>query len=696
MVLIYGCNNKKQAASNNPFFNEWKTPFGAPPFDKIKNEHYLTAIIEGIKLHEAEISAIIADTTVPGFKNTVEAFDKSGDFLARVSNVFFNLVEANTNDEMQGLALEIGPKVSGHRDNIFLNQDLFNKIKTVYDKRNEEQLDSVQIRVIEKYYESFVRNGANLDSSQKAELRNINDKLTNLTIRFGQNLLSETNKSFRLVIDNIADLKGLPENIIAGAAEQAQADSLDGKWVFTLHKPSLIPFLQYADNRALREKIYTGYFMRGNNNNEFDNKALIKEIVVLRARKASLLGFSNFAGYVLDVNMAKTTGAVYSFLDELWAPSLKVAKNEVKEMQSIIDNEGGNFKIQPWDWWYYSEKLRKQKFDLDESELKPYFKLENVRNGMFTVASNLYGVSFIKTDSVPVYHPDVEVFESKDTNGALLGILYLDYFPRAGKQGGAWCTSFRDAVYRNGDRVAPLVSIVCNFTKPTGGVPSLLSWDEVTTLFHEFGHALHALFTDGKYDKTAGNVPRDYVELPSQIMENWASEPEVLKIYAKHFETGATIPDALIKKLENSRYFNQGFEMTEYLAASVLDMDYHTLSGSGTIEDVLAFENSSLDKIGLIDEILPRYRSTYFAHIFDGGYAAGYYVYMWAAVLDADAFAAFKESGDIFNRQLAAGFRKYCLAEIGDHNPMEQYIKFRGKKPSVEPLLTRRGLKQQQ
>lgn len=693
MVLLTACTKKTISDSDNPFFGEWKTPYGVPPFDKIKTVHYLPAILEGISQHEKEIAAIIEDQNTPGFENTILALDKSGDMLARVNNVFNNLNEANTDDEMQKLAFEIGPKVSAHCDNIFLNDNLFQKIKVVYENRHSANLDSLQIRVVEKYYQSFVRNGANLDTAQKTELRKINDKLTNLTIQFGQNLLAETNKSLRLEIDNKNDLKGLPENVISGAAEQATADSLEGKWVFTLQKSSMIPFLQYADNRELREKIYKGYFMRGNNNNEYDNKALISEIAELRATKAKLLGFENYAAYVIDVNMAKTTDAVYEFLNELWEPSLKVAQSEVKQMQSIIDKEGGNFKLASWDWWYYAEKLRRQKYNLDESELKPYFKLDNVRDGMFWVANQLYGISFVKLDSLPLYHPEVEVYEAKDTNGALLGILYLDYYPRASKQGGAWCTTFRDPVYRKDVRVAPVVSIVCNFTKPAGDVPSLLTWDEVTTLFHEFGHGLHTLFTDGKFDKTAGNVPNDYVELPSQVMENWAAEPAVLKFYGKHYQTGKTIPDDLINKIKNSSHFNQGFEMTEYLAASILDLDYHILNDGAKIEDVLAFESTSMNKIGLIEEIIPRYRSTYFAHIFDGGYAAGYYVYMWAAVLDADAFAAFKESGDIFNKELAADFRKYCLAEIGDYEPMENYIKFRGKKPSVEPLLQRKGLK---
>jgi peptidyl-dipeptidase Dcp len=454
----------------------------------------------------------------------------------------------------------------------------------------------------------------------------------------------------------------------------------------------MIPFLQYAQNRDLREKIYRGYFMRGNNGNANDNNGIIAKMVKLRAQKAKLLGYESFADYVIEENMAKTPGNVYDFLMRLWKSALPMSQKEVVEMQKIIDREGGKFKLEPWDWWYYAEKVRKEKYNLDDSALRPYFSLSGVRDGMFMVANRLYGISFTQRADLPVYEKDVEAFEVKEADGKPLGILYLDYFPRDGKDAGAWCTDFRSAVNENGKRIDPIVSIVCNFTKPSGNMPALLNWDEVTTIFHEFGHALHGLFVQGDYYRTAGNVPTDYVELPSQIMENWAGEPVVLKAYAKHYKTGEPIPDELIEKIQKSSLFNQGFETIEYLAASILDMDFHTLKDSLPVS-VGEFEKQSMDKIGLIKEILPRYRSTYFAHIFNGGYPAGYYVYIWAAVLDADAFNAFRESGDIYNPELAAKFRKYCLAESGNDEGMIQYKKFRGQEPSVDPLLKRRGLK---
>ncbi|MBN2215583.1 MAG: M3 family metallopeptidase [Bacteroidales bacterium] len=693
IIILNSCKKQDKTDISNPFFSEWDTPFGVPPFCKIKNKHYLPAFEEAIRQDSAEVADILANPGEPTFDNTILPLDKGGDLLSKVARVFFNLSDAHTNDSIQMLARKVAPMLSAHRDDILMNDALFNRVKKVYEQRNTSGLDKSQIRVVEKYYESFVRNGANLNDADKEKLRKLNEELTGLSVRFGQNLLAETNKSYRLVIDNKEDLSGLPENIIAGAADAALADSLEGKWLFTLHKPSWIPFLQYSQRRDLREKIYRGYYMRGNNNNEYDNKEIVKRIATLRAGRAGLLGFDNHASYIIDINMAKTPEKVYDFLYQLWEPALKRSKQEVKDMQAIINAGGDKFKLDTWDWWYYAEKVRKQKYNLDEAELKPYFKLENVRDGMFWVASRLYGISFTKLDNMPVYHPEVEVYEVKEADSSHLGLLYLDYYPRESKSGGAWCTSFRDAKYRDNRKIPPIISIVCNATKPAGDVPSLLTWDDVTTLFHEFGHALHGLFTDGKYDRTAGNVQRDFVELPSQIMEHWAAEPEVLKYYGKHYETGETIPDELIEKIQKSGHFNQGFETVEYLAAAILDLDYYMLNPGDSVSDVLAFEKQSMDRIGLISEIIPRYRSTYFAHAFEGGYDAGYYVYIWAAVLDADAFDAFKRSGDIFNKELAAKFRKHCLAEGGEDEGMVQYRLFRGQDPSVEPLLIKRGLK---
>ncbi len=676
----------------NPFFSEYKTPFQVPPFDKIDTTDYMPAFMEGIKQHNAEIDAIVNNTTFPDFTNTILAFDKSGKLLTRVSKVFYNLNEAETNKQIQSIARKLSPIMSKHGDDIALNEKLFAKIKAVYEKRKTMNLDSQQLRVVEKYFRDFERQGANLSPEKKDQLRKLNEELSMLSLTFGENLLAETNENFQLVISDKKDLAGLPQGVIDGAAETANEKGMKGKWVFTLSKPSMIPFLQYAKNRELREKIYRGYYMRGNNGNKNDNKEIVSKIVKLKLEKARLLGFDSYAAYVVDDNMAKTPATVNDFLDKLWSAALPVAKKEVDEMQKIIDREGGGFKLQTWDWWYYAEIIHKEKYSLDESELKPYFSLANVRDGMFMVATRLYGITFNKRTDLPVYQKDVETYEVLEGDGRHLGILYLDYHPRDGKRGGAWCTDFQSAGWEKGKKIDPIISVTCNFTKPTADAPSLLSWDETTTLFHEFGHALHGLFTEGKYSRTAGSVPQDYVEMPSQINENWASEPEVLKSYAKHYKTGEPIPNNLIEKIQNASLFNQGFETIEYLAASILDMDYHGMTDTRDI-DVVKFEADAMKKIGLIPEILPRYRTTYFAHIFGGGYAAGYYVYIWAAVLDADAFNAFKSSGDIFNKDLAAKFRKYCLAESGNDEGMKQYRKFRGQDPSIDALLKRRGLK---
>ena len=674
----------------NPFFTEYKTPFHVPPFSLIKIQHYLPAFEKGIAEQQTEIDAITDNIAAPTFENTIAAFDKSGKQLKKVSSVFYSLNSANTNPEMQALNRQIAPLTTKHRDNISLNVKLFQRIKTVYLDLEKSKLNADQKRVVEKYYQDFVRNGANLNETDKTKLRDLNQKLSVASIKFNEDLLAETNSNFKLVIDNKYDLDGLPEGSITAAADEAKKAGLEGKWVFTLQKPSMLPFLQYAKNRALREKLYRGYFMRGNNNNEFDNKELILAIMNLRSEKAKLLGFKTHAEYVISNNMAQTPEKVNTFLEDLMKPAQEVAKRDCDEMQKIIDREGGQFKLEPWDWWYYTEIVRKEKYKLEESELKPYFALENVRNGMFAVANKLYGITFKKMTDCPVYLPEVEAYEVKDEKGFHLGVLYLDYFPRPGKRVGAWCGRFRSQYYENGKRITPVVTIVTNFTPPSGNTPSLLSWDEVTTLFHEFGHGLHGLFTDGKYERTAGNLQRDMVELPSQIMENWAAEPEVLKMYAKHYLTGEVMPDELMNRLTNSMKFNEAFNTVEYIAASLLDLDWHSFTEPQKV-DVNDFEKKAMSKIGLMEEILPRYRSTYFSHII-GGYDAGYYVYLWAAVLDADAFQSFVDSKDIYNKQIASKFRKYILTEGGSDEGMVQYMKFRGQEPSREPLLNKRGL----
>ena len=682
--------NSTTQTAKNPLIEKFQTPFEVPPFELIKLEHFLPAIKKGIEIQNTEIQSIIKNSASPDFSNTILPYDNCGELLSKASRVFSNLNGANTTPELQKLAREITPLLTKHRDNISLNPELFSRIKSVYDRRNELKLDFDQRRVVEKIYNDFVRGGANLSDGDKIKLRALNESLSKLSLQFGENVLAETNKTFRLVVDNKKDLEGLSDDVISAAALQAKADTIPGKWSFTLQKPSMLPFLQYAKNRALREKLYRGYFMRCDNDNKYDNKEIIRKIVQLRDEKGKLMGYKNFASFVIDENMAKTPEKVDEFLQKLWVPALKRAKNELREMQAIVDQEGGNFKLQSWDWWYYAEKLRKAKYNLDEEEVKPYFQLENVRDGMFSVANKLYGITFNKRSDIPVYHTEVMAYEVKDNDHSHLGVLYLDFHPRDGKRAGAWCTTFRSQQYREGKKITPVVSMVMNFTRPAGNTPALLSFDEVSTMFHEFGHALHRLLQDQPYDRTGGDVPRDFVELPSQIMENWASEPEVLQSYARHYKTGAVIPETLIAKLEKSRQFNQGFETVEYLAASLLDMKYHTPE-TPIIGDIRDFENKYLLKEGLIPEILPRYRSTYFSHIFSGGYSAGYYVYIWAAVLDADAFNAFKESGDLFNKDLASRFRT-LLSKSGSDDGMKIYEKFRGKAPDIQPLLKRRGL----
>ena len=676
----------------NPFLSEYTTPFQVPPFDQIKNEHYLPAFEAGMKEQLAEVEAIVNNAEPATFENTILPYDKSGQTLNRVSNVFFNLNECLTNDEMVAIAEQVLPMLSKHSDSIMMNPKLFERIDYVYQHRNETGLDDQQIRVVEKYHQDFMRHGAGLPADKQAELSRINEQLSTLSLQFGNNLLKE-NAGYKLVIENEADLAGLPQTSIDAAAEQAKAEGMEGKWVFTLSKPSLIPFLQFADNRDLREQMYKAYYNRGDNNNEYDNKKLINEMCKLRVQKAKLFGFDNYADYVLDVNMAKDSKTVDKFLIDIFNPAQKLAKKELAEMQAIADKEGANIKLEGWDWWYYAEKLRKAKYDFDENYIKPYLTVDNVRNGMFMAANKLYGISFTQNTNLPIYYPGVETYEVKEANGDFLGILYLDYYPRESKSGGAWCTSFRESGHDiNGKKIYPVISLVMNFTPASGDTPALLTWDETETMWHEFGHSLHAFFSDGLYTRTCGNVPHDYVEMPSQIMENWVAEPEVIRMYAKHYQTGEVMPDSLIAKIENSALFNQGFMTTELIAASILDMKYHELTEPQDL-DVDAFEKQQMDAIGLMPEILPRYRSTNFAHIFNGGYSAGYYAYTWAEVLDKDAFNYFKSSGDLFNQELAASFRKNCLQECGNDEGMVQYRKFRGQDPDYEPYLKARGLK---
>jgi len=674
----------------NPFFDTFDTPFGVPPFDKIQVDHYMPAFREAMDRHNKEIDVIVNNTDAPTFANTIEALDYSGSMLTTVSNVFFSMNSSMTNDDMQAVAKEAAPLLSKHRDNILLNDKLFRRVKAVYEKKDDLSLGKEQQMLLEDTYKSFVRNGANLDDEGKSRLKEINEELSLLTLKFGENVLKENN-TFEMVIDNEADLEGLPEDVVTAAAEAAKERDHEGMWVFTLHKPSMIPFLQFSKKRELREKIFKAYIHRGNNDNELDNKENLSKIASLRAKRAHMLGYETHADYVLEENMAKKPAEVYRLLDQLWKPALARAKMEEKELQDMVDAEGGDFQLEAWDWWYYSEKLRKQKYALDDEMLRPYFQLENVRAGAFSLATKLYGITFTERNDIPKYHEDVRVFEVKEADGTPIGILYTDYFPRESKRGGAWMGAFRKQMMQDGKNVYPIVFNVGNFSKPTADKPSLLNFDEVLTLFHEFGHGLHGLLSKCTYERLSGtSVATDFVELPSQIMENWALEPEVLKGYAKHYKTGEPIPQELVEKIRNARLFNQGFATTEYLAASYLDMDWHTIKDEAE-HDPVEFENKSLSRIGLIPQIVVRYRSPYFRHIFAGGYAAGYYSYVWAEVLDADAFQAFKETS-LFDKKTATLFRENVLAAGGTEKPMTLYKRFRGREPEIEPLLERRGL----
>lgn len=694
VLLITSCmsgqNNQENDMSQNPFFTEYQTPFGVPPFDLIKNEHYLPAITAGIKQKEEEVLKIANNTELPTFDNTITALEKSGKLLDKASYVFDNLTSALTNDELKALSKKVSPMLAKLRDDIRLNENLFQRIKTLTEQQADLALNEEQSKLLEKYYKNFVRGGANLSDEKKDQIRKINGELSVLSVQFGENVLNETNR-FEMYIEDEADLAGLPQGAVAAAAKSAEDKGKKGSWLFTLHKPSLIPFLQYADKRALREKMFKGYIERGNHNDSLDNKANMVKMANLRVEKAKLLGYETHADFVLEQSMASTPDNVYDLLKKLWTPALAMAKKERASMQKMIDDEGGNFSLEAWDWWYYAEKVKKANYDLDEEQLRPYFELENVRNGAFFVANKLFGISFEKRTDIPVYHPDVEAFEVKEADGTLIGILLTDYFPRESKRGGAWMNAYRKQDNMDGNFTKPIIVNVGNFTKPTDDKPALLSVDEALTLFHEFGHGLHGLLSACTYPTLSGtSVSRDFVELPSQIMENWLLEPEVMEVYAKHYKTGEAIPEALVEKIKKTGHFNQGFATVEYLAASFLDMNWHSLKEPYT-GDAMKFENDALGSLGLIPEIVSRYRSPFFQHIFAGGYSSGYYSYIWAEVLDSDAFSYFKQS-NIFDRAKAESFRANILSKGGTKDPMELYRDFRGAEPGIDALLDKRGL----
>jgi len=677
-----------QQPAGDPLLAEWDTPYGVPPFDQIENEHYLPAFRTSMAEHQVEIQAIVEDPEPATFANTIEALERSGKALTRVSNVFFAVEGAHSNDTLRDIARTVAPELAAHNDDIALNRPLYDRVKAVYDQREELGLTPEQHKLLEETHKAFVRSGINLDEAAQARLREINGELAELSQRFGQNLLQETN-DFELHVTDTADLGNLPANLVAAAQEEAARRGREGGWSFTLQRPSINPFLQYSPNRELRRQMFMGYAMRGDNDNEVDNKTILSRMAALRAERALLMGYETHAHFVLSDNMAETPARVYEFLDQIWVPALRVSQAERDALQQMMHDDGITGQLEGWDWRYYAEKVRKARYDLDEQELLPYFEVTAVRDGVFRVANRLFGLTFTEVTDLPRWHPDQEVFEVKEADGTHIGIMYMDFFTRESKQGGAWMNDLRAQSRLDGD-VRPVVTTNFNFPPPAGDGPSLISFDDAQTLAHEFGHALHGLLSNVTYESLSGtNVPRDFVEFPSQIMENWMGEPEVMRTYAKHYQTGEVIPDELIEKLKAAGTFNQGFATVEYMAASYLDMAWHTLQ-EPVVPAPREFEDAEMERIGLIDAIIPRYRSTYFAHIFSGGYSAGYYSYIWAEVLDSDAFQAFKETS-LFDQETARKYRE-LLSQGGSRPGMELYEEFRGRPPTIQPLLEKRGL----
>ena len=685
-AMMFACTNN---ADKNPFLTEWNTPQGVPPFEQIKAEHYLPAFEEGIKQQQAEIEAIINNPEAPTFENTLEAMDKSGRLLSKVALVFFNITESDGSEELTKVQEVVLPLVSAHSDNIYMNARLFERVKAVYEGREAMNYTVEQTRLLEKVYNTFVRNGISLPEAEQARMREINAELSTLQQKFGNNLLAETN-AFQLVLESEEDLAGLPEAVRTAAAEAAKAAGMEGKWVIGLQNPSRIPFLQYSERRDLREKVYKAYINRGNNGNENDNKELVLQIIKLRIEKANLLGFETSADFILDDTMAKKSETVNSFLLDIFNAANEKAKAELAEMQAIADREGNGVKVEAWDWDYYTEKVRQEKYAMSEDEIKPYFQMENVRAGMFALANRLYGLSFRKLDNMPLFNPEAECFEVTDKDGSLIGIFYTDYFPRASKRQGAWMTNLVNQSNFGGNETRPFIVNVCNFTAPQGNIPALLNIDETRTLFHEFGHALHGLLTKAHYPSVSGtSVKHDFVELFSQVNEKWSVHPTFMREYAKHYATGEIIPDSLIEKMQRSAHFNSGFETIEVIAAALLDMKMH-LVDDYTDFDCNEFEKQLRNELGFINEIEYRYRSTNFSHVFGGGYEVGYYSYIWAEVLDCDAFELFEQRG-IFDAETAASF-KQLLEMGGSKDPMREYRRFRGAAPDPAALLRSRGL----
>ncbi len=687
-VVACGCGSDKSA---NPLFAEYDTPFGIAPFDQITVEHIREGMMRGMEEQRAEIEAIVANPEPATFENTIAAMDRSGELLRKVRGVFGPLSSSNSTEEMRELEKELSPLTSTHSDDINLNPELFARVKAVYDQRATLDLTAEEQKVLENTYKRFVNSGAELSDGDKERLRELNKELSMLQLTFEQNLLYETNNTF-VVVDSVDKLAGLPQANIDAAAKMAEANGQAGKWMFNMQRPSCNPVLQYCFNRELREEVYNAYYNRGNRDNEYDNKAVSARIVTLRLEKARLMGYENYAQMALADRMAGTPEAVYDLLDQVWAPAVVKAQEEIEDIRAEIRKEGYDFEPAGWDYMYYLDKAKQAKFAVDEQEIRAYLEIDNVLQGIFHVANKLYGLTFKEiTADVPSYEPTAKAFEVIDKDGSTLAIFYSDYFPRESKGAGAWCTSFRGQSYNGQERIIPIVVNCCNMTAPSGDMPALQSIDNVETMFHEFGHALHSFMRDVRYNG-AGGVERDFVELPSQINEHWAFEPEVLAVYAKHYQTGEIIPMELVNKIVESSKYGQGFATVEYVAASLSDMDLHVLTEVPANLNVMEFEAEKLAARGIPSQILPRYRMTNFSHTMGGGYSAGYYSYMWAEVLDADGFDAFAETGDIFNQEVADRFRRYVLTPGGIDDGMTMYKAFRGREPKVDALLRNRGL----
>lgn len=697
VLILASCqsNEKKvtDSTTENPLLSEWNTPFGVPPFNLIKNEHYKPAFEIALAEHKAEIDAIINNTDAPTFENTIVALELSGATKRKVESVFYALNSAHTNDVIDAVASEMAPILSGHDDDINLNKELFSRVKTVYETVDKSTLSGEQQKLLEDRYKKFIRAGVSLEGEEEERLRTINARLAELADSFGKNVLAETN-AYDMHITNKEDLGNLSSSLVALAADEAKARGHENGWSITVQRPSINPFLQASPNRALRQEIFDAYAMRGDNDNENDNKTILQEMVSLRTEKANLLGYETHADLILETSMAKNPTAVLNFMDQLWEPVLDMAKSERTAMSKFMKNEGIKGTFNGSDWRHYVEKVRKERYDFDEEEMRPYFEFNAVKNGAFELATKLFGLTFKELIDIPKWHEDQQVFEVLEADGSHLGVIYMDFFARETKRGGAWMNELRAQSNVNGNFVTPIVTNNFNFPRPTENEPSLLSFRDAETMFHEFGHALHGLFSNVTYESQSGtNVPRDFVEFPSQVMENWMSEPEVLKLYAKHYQTGEVIPDELIQKMNKANSFNQGFTNVEYMAAAYLDMYWHTIKDTKQ-RDARTFEKEQMDKLGLIEEIVPRYRSGYFNHIFSDpvGYSSGYYSYKWSEVLDADAFEAFKETGSIFDAETAKKYR-HMLSQGGSKEGMELYVEFRGKEPEIDPLLVKLGIK---